>query len=250
MILVSQSGETADTLAVAHLAKHLGAKILALTNVEYSSLASLADVVFPLCAGPEIAVASTKAYSAMLAVLYLLANHTQGKDKVIKNLKQIKNAVKIDIDIKIIDKISQSKRVFFIGRGSDGVTASEGALKLKEIAYLDACGYYAGELKHGTIALIEPNVVVVAIITNNNLKAKTLNAVEEVLSRGASVVVVTDDPALQGNFDKIVLPQIDNQELKNILAVIPLQKLAYSVACKLGYNPDKPRNLAKSVTVE
>jgi len=90
----------------------------------------------------------------------------------------------------------------------------------------------------------------VAIITNNNLKAKTLNAVEEVLSRGASVVVVTDDPALQGNFDKIVLPQIDNQELKNILAVIPLQKLAYSVACKLGYNPDKPRNLAKSVTVE
>ena len=250
VILVSQSGETADTLAVAHLAKQLGAKILAITNVEYSSLASVADVVFPLCAGPEIAVASTKAYSAMLAVLYILANYKRGKSKIIEDLQKTASKLNISVDNKIIDMVKQSKRVFFIGRGSDGVTASEGALKLKEIAYLDACGYYAGELKHGTIALIEPNVTVIAIITNNNLKAKTLNAVEEVLSRGASVVVVTDDPTLQGSFDKIVLPQIDNQELKNILTVIPLQKLAYQVSCSLGYNPDKPRNLAKSVTVE
>lgn len=247
VLLISQSGETADTLAVAQLAKEKRAKIVAITNVEYSSLANISDKVFPLCAGPEIAVASTKAYSAMLAVLYILSH---GKDELAKSLDQLlslKKIVRTKFDQAVVDQIKKSKRVFFIGRNTDGVTASEGALKLKEIAYIDACGYYAGELKHGTIALIEPNVVVVAIVTQ--LKNKTLNAVEEVLSRGAKVVVITDDPAVHKKYAGILLPDVGN-ELVNIGAVIPLQQLAYDVSCSLGYNPDKPRNLAKSVTVE
>ncbi len=250
VILLSQSGETADTLACATLAKQKNAKICAITNVEYSTLANIADILYPLCAGPEIGVASTKAYSAMLSVLYLISNINIGLQQAISNLKQVSGLLNIDVSQNIIQMVSKSKRVFFIGRSCDGVSAYEGALKLKEVAYIDACGYYAGELKHGSIALIEPNVVVFAIITNNSLKSKTLNAVQEVLSRGATVVVITDDAELSGDFYKINIPLINNNQLKNILAVVPLQKLAYKVACFLGHNPDKPRNLAKSVTVE
>lgn len=248
-ILVSQSGETADTLAVAQLCKENNATCYAITNVEYSSLANLADKIYPICAGPEIAVASTKAYSAMLAVLYLLANFERPKNDLLRNIREISTQFCNKISQELIQKVAKSKRVFFIGRNTDGVTANEGALKLKEIAYLDACGYYAGELKHGTIALIEPKVTVIAIITNN-LKSKTLNAVEEVLSRGANVIVVSNEKNIKGNFDIIEVPKIAEEELQNIVNTIPLQKLAYEVSKTLGYNPDKPRNLAKSVTVE
>lgn len=247
VLLISQSGETADTLAVAQLAKEKRAKIVAITNVEYSSLANISHKVFPLCAGPEIAVASTKAYSAMLAVLYIISHGKNNLKQSIENLLLLNNKLDIKFKQLVVDRIKKSKRVFFIGRNADGITANEGALKLKEIAYLDACGYYAGELKHGTIALIEPNVVVIAVITK--LKNKTLNAVEEVLSRGASVVAITDDPNIYEKYGGILLPQVDD-DLINILSVLPLQKLAYDVSCALGYDPDKPRNLAKSVTVE
>lgn len=247
VLLVSQSGETADTLAVAQLAKEKQAKIVAITNVKYSSLASISHKIFPLCAGPEIAVASTKAYSAMLAVLYIISHGQDNITQSLQNLLSINDLLDIKFEQSVVDQIKNSKRVFFIGRNEDGITANEGALKLKEIAYIDACGYYAGELKHGTIALIEPNVVVIAIITK--LKNKTLNAVEEVLSRGASVVLITDDRAIYDKYQGILLPKVDN-DLINILAVLPLQQLAYDVACAFGYNPDRPRNLAKSVTVE
>lgn len=246
VLLISQSGETADTLAVAQIAKEQHAKIVAITNVEYSSLAHISDKVFPLCAGPEIAVASTKAYTAMLATLYIIVKGKKDLPISLSSLSLLKDKLDMQFDKTIIEQVKNSKRVFFIGRLTDGVTASEGALKLKEIAYIDACGYYAGELKHGTIALIEPNVVVIAIITK--LKSKTLNAVEEVLSRGAKVFVITDDEEIYQKYSGILLPNVD--DLSDILAVVPLQKLAYSVACSLGYNPDKPRNLAKSVTVE
>lgn len=247
VMLISQSGETADTLAVAQMAKQKGAKIVALTNVEYSSLANMSNKVFPLCAGPEIAVASTKAYTSMLAILYIISHGYKEISHSLQNLSKIKEYTNLQFDTEIINKVKNSKRVFFIGRNTDGITASEGALKLKEIAYLDACGYYAGELKHGTIALVEPNVVVIAIITK--LKNKTLNAVEEVMSRGANVIVVTDDIEIHNKYKGILLPKAD-EDLINILSVLPLQKLAYEVSCSFGYNPDKPRNLAKSVTVE
>ncbi len=246
VLLISQSGETADTLAVAQLAKEQHAKIVAITNVEYSSLAHISDKVFPLCAGPEIAVASTKAYTAMLAILYIIIKGKKDLSNSLDSLSSLKDKLDIQFDNAVIEQVKNSKRVFFIGRLADGITASEGALKLKEIAYIDACGYYAGELKHGTIALIEPNVVVIAIITK--LKNKTLNAVEEVLSRGAKVFVITDDENIYKKYSGILLPNVG--DLADILAVVPLQKLAYNVACELGYNPDKPRNLAKSVTVE
>lgn len=250
VILVSQSGETADTLAAGMLAKEHNSKTLAITNVEYSTLAGFADYVLPLCANAEIAVASTKAYSAMLAVLYILSMANTDFNQIEQSLYELcKMYLSPDIPQEIIDKVAGGKRVFFIGRGDDGVTANEGALKLKEIAYLDACGYYAGELKHGTIALIEPNVVVIAIVTDGKLKSKTLNAVEEVTSRGADAIIVTDDPTITG-YPTILIPKTEIAELKSLLSIYPLQTLARLVCQKLGYNPDKPRNLAKSVTVE
>ena len=250
VILVSQSGETADTLAVAQVAKERGAKVFVVTNVEYSTMAQLADKVYPLCAGPEIAVASTKAYSAMLSVLYMFANQHLPKSEVFENLSYLSKNLSIKVCLKAVETIKTAKRIFFIGRSDDGVTAQEASLKLRETSYLDSCGYYAGELKHGTIALVEDNVVVVAIITNDELALKTINAVEEVASRGAKVIVVTDNENLDIRFDKIVVPKIEDQELKSIMTVVPLQQLAYEVSTGLGKNPDKPRNLAKSVTVE
>lgn len=251
VILVSQSGETADTLAVGELAKEQGCKIYSITNVEYSSISKLSDVVLPLCAGPEIAVASTKAYCAMIAVLYFLCFHNIPYEQLSKEIMQLTEKVlECEIDSDVLQTVSESKRIFFIGRRDDGVTAQEGALKLREIAYLDACGYFAGELKHGTIALIEPGVVVIAIITDEELKNKTLNAVEEVKSRGAEVIVLTNDQTIDGDFKKVLIPKCSSQELVSILSIVPLQKLAYLVACKLNKDPDKPRNLAKSVTVE
>ena len=249
LILVSQSGETADTLAVAEMAKSKGATIYAITNAEHSTIVNFAQKVFPTCAGPEIAVASTKAYSAMLAVMYLLANYQSPFTELAKNLVKAAELISNEMDVNIVDVVKASKRIFFIGRVDDGVTSQEAALKLKETAYLDTYGYYAGELKHGPIALIEPGIVVCAIVTSESLKSKTLNAVEEVKSRGATTIIVTDDLSIEGDYT-IRIPQIDVPELKSLLAVIPFQTLAYKVTCKLNQNPDQPRNLAKSVTVE
>lgn len=250
VVLVSQSGETADTLAVGEMAKKFGAPIYAVTNVEYSAITGLADKVFALRAGPEIAVASTKAYSAMLAVLYLMTCGKPPKFAIeqLKNLP-ITQALNLKLPHNIIEGICKSKRIFYLGRQDDGVTANEGALKLKEIAYLDACGYFAGELKHGTIALIEPNVWVVAIITDSKLAAKTLSAVQEVSARGAKVLVVTN-LAIEGDFNQIVLPKTQTGQLNSLVSILPLQQLAYQVSVAKGWDPDRPRNLAKSVTVE
>ena len=249
VLLVSQSGETADTLAVMNMAKEIGAKVVAMTNIEYSTLAGGADFVLPLCAGQEIGVASTKVYSAMLAVFYILSTKNAKNTGCFNKIITFSRQISAKFDKNIIEIVQKSKRVFFIGRGYDGITAQEGALKLKEITYKDACGYYAGELKHGTIALVDENTIVFAIITNKNIAAKTLNAVEEVCSRGAKVVVLTDQN-LSGNFNYIKLQTAADEKLAAIAAVLPLQSLAYEVAVKCGFNPDRPRNLAKSVTVE
>ena len=249
IILVSQSGETADTLAVAEMAKNQKATVYAITNCEHSTIVKFADRVFPTCAGPEIAVASTKAYSAMLAIMYLISNYKSNYNELSKNLKKVAELISNEIDSRIVDVIKNSKRVFFIGRVDDGVTSQEAALKLKEIAYLDTYGYYAGELKHGPIALVEPGIAVCGIVTSESIKDKTINAIEEVKSRGATTIIITDDVNLEGDYT-VRIPQIDIPELKSVLAVIPLQLLAYKVTCELNQNPDQPRNLAKSVTVE
>ncbi|MBQ8468180.1 MAG: glutamine--fructose-6-phosphate transaminase (isomerizing) [Clostridia bacterium] len=247
VILVSQSGETADTLAVLEKAKSVKAKVVAITNCSHSTLARCSDVVLPLCAGAEIAVASTKAYSAMLAVMHILSS--ENPQEAIKEVEFLADNLVCEIDLSLVKQISFVKRIFFIGRGDDGITASEGALKLKETSYLDSYGYFAGELKHGTIALIEPNVTVVAIVTNKQIESKTLNAVEECLSRGARAVIVSEQkPQIDAKFVQIN-PKIA-ENLKSIAAIFPLQWLAASVADYRGCNPDRPRNLAKSVTVE
>ena len=249
VILLSQSGETADTLAVLEKAKKAHAKTIVITNTMHSTMARKADYVLPLCAGPEVAVASTKAYSAMLAVLYIISCKNAGF--AIKNLsKYIKNANNVSTNSQIIEQIANAKRIFFIGRGDDAITASEGALKLKETCYLDSYGYYAGELKHGTIALVEPGTIIIAVITNNRIKDKTINAVEECLSRGAEAMVVSNQIIQNKKIKQIqLLPNLPSQ-IYAIDAVIELQKLSCAVADKRNCNPDRPRNLAKSVTVE
>lgn len=249
VVLVSQSGETADVLAVAERAKQNGNKIIAITNVEYSTLALIADVVCPLKANAEISVASTKAYSAMLIVFYLLSNLDKQWNYIENKIKSLLNCSFIDINTSIIDKISHKNRIFYIGRGDDGVNSLEGSLKLREITYKDAHGFFAGELKHGTIALIEKGVLVIAIITNSILKNKTLSAIEEVLSRGADVLLITTDLSIEGDNDIIYLPDL-GCELNSVQVAVTLQKIAYQTSVKLGLDPDKPRNLAKSVTVE
>ena len=261
VIFISQSGETADTLACLRKVKEKNIATLAIVNAEGSSIAREADQVIYTKAGSEIAVATTKAYSAQITILSLLAL----KASVSKNnyadyqsvIEDSKNISKYMVEIinnnnckDIADKIYIKKDIFFIGRLVDHALALEGSLKLKEISYINSATYPAGELKHGTISLIEKDTPVITIITDEKIKEKTISNVKEVIARGAHSIIVTnqeiDNETIQ---DKINVIKI-NPFLQPIITIIPLQLLAYYVAKNNNCDIDKPRNLAKSVTVE
>lgn len=260
-ILVSQSGETADTLAVCELAKAHGATTVALTNVLYSTLARMADEILPVCAGTEIAVASTKAYTAQITVLYMFAKQLQN---VIANKKENyyetvhKLAKKITIPSpkslkKAVLEVLASEKVFFIGRDYDYVSVKEASLKLKEITYINTAEHPAGELKHGFLSLVDKNSVVFALATQQHLLNKTLNGAHEALARGAKVIMVSQfnipKEQTQGFYHTVKLQKF-SEELLPISCISFFQLLAYETSLAKGLNPDQPRNLAKSVTVE
>lgn len=248
-VFVSQSGETADTIACAKLVKENGCKVMCVTNVPYCSLNNLADFVLPNFAGREVAVASTKAYTAQVFTLLIFALKLSKKADKEHIKKFVLNFEIPPFDDALIEQISHFKKVFFIGRGQDFVTALEGALKLKEIAYLNCLGISAGELKHGTLALIDEDTLVVAISTQSETKEKMESNILEVKARGGKVLLIS---CLKHNFEtdfKISLSNFE-ENFMPIVSVVPLQQLAFSYARKQGFNPDKPRNLAKSVTVE
>lgn len=266
-IVISQSGETADTLAALREAKRQGVKVLGIINVVGSSIAREADNVMYTWAGPEIAVATTKAYSTQLSALYLLAMHfakvrgslSQEKyDELLVSLKMLPDQIQYILDKNvpqiqyIASKFVAVKDSFFIGRGIDYTTALEGSLKLKEISYIHSEAYPAGELKHGPIALIEEGTLVIALLTQEELNKKTISNIVEVQSRGAVVLSV----AVEGNEEAekvsdmtVYIPATD-KHFATSLSVIPLQLLSYYVSIGKGLDLDKPRNLAKSVTVE
>ena len=264
VILVSQSGETADTLAALRKAKDDNIDTLAIVNVIGSSIAREADKVIYIKAGCEIAVATTKAYTAQLAIFSLITTYLGFINKIIDeneltnlldDFKKMPKEIKKIIDdfkkyFNIADKIFKNKQIFFIGRGIDYAISMEASLKLKEISYINSVAYQAGELKHGTISLIEKNTPVIAIATDKKLYEKTVSNIKEVKSRGANVILVSNQlPDDKFYDDLILIPQI-HPILVSILTIIPLQLLAYEVAKNNNCDIDKPRNLAKSVTVE
>lgn len=259
-IVISQSGETMDTIAATELLKENDAHVLALVNVVGSSLARMADSVLYLHVGPEIGVASTKAYLGMLVGQLLLAKHwdeSENLETTFDEIKQlpllIKETLKCESQIKEISKsINEKKDIYFIGRGLDYALAAEGALKLKEISYLHAEALAAGELKHGTLALIENGTPVIVTASQHHLLDKTTSNVHEVKARGAYVIAIGDNSSkkLQDiSNDYVTLPEA-SEMLSTIVSIIPLQFIAYHVANLNGESIDQPRNLAKSVTVE
>ena len=266
VIIISQSGETADSLAALRLSKELGAKTLAIVNAKGSSIAREADMLIYTHAGPEIAVASTKAYMVQIAVMYLfafelaLANKKidenecrrltallQGTPDKIAEILEHKEMTQL-----IASELITADSLLYIGRGLDYALSMEGSLKLKEISYIHSESYAAGELKHGTISLITENMPVIAVATQQNLFDKTISNIKEVKARGARVVLVSRD-SYQPEKDvadfKFGLPEYEDL-LMPMLAVVPLQLIAYYTAVLKGTDVDKPRNLAKSVTVE
>ncbi len=266
VVVISQSGETADTLAALRDSKAKGFKILGIVNVVGSSIAREADACLYTWAGPEIAVATTKAYSAQLAALYLLAMklakvrgllEDDAFAGLLKDLKRLPNQIELLLGQKekiqhFANRYVGAKDIFFIGRGIDYAISLEGSLKLKEISYVHSEAYAAGELKHGTISLIEDGTLVVAVSTQPALYQKTISNIVEVKARGAFVMAVTntENVAVEKVSDYVIyLPQT-NPHFANSLAIIPLQLFAYYVAVGRGCDVDKPRNLAKSVTVE
>ena len=266
VVVVSQSGETADTLAAVREAQDKGARVIGICNVVGSSIPREADDVIYIHAGPEIAVASTKAYIGMITVFYMLAIYfARKKDlladeeskQLIKDMKalpdQIAGIIENSED-KIKDlaaEYAQNENAFFIGRSVDNAVVQEGALKLKEISYIHAESYPAGELKHGTLALVEEGVPVIALATQPSVKEKTLSNVKEVKARGGVVtgVVFGEEEELEDLDYRFEIPET-SEVLTSILSVVPLQLLAYYVAVERGCDVDQPRNLAKSVTVE
>lgn len=265
-IAISQSGETLDTLAALREAKRKGARILSVVNVVGSSVARESDDVFYTWAGPEIAVASTKAYTTQLICMYLLAlymGHLKGVvtedyyNEILEELKAVPEKIETILskaeEFENLAKLLYNRtQVFFIGRGMDAAVAYEGSLKLKEISYINSFAIAAGELKHGTIALMEPETTVIALATQDFLFEKMLSNVVEVKARKAHVVsVAKEGNEVIGNEsnEMIIIPQCID-EISPLLSVIPLQLFAYYVAKEKGENIDKPRNLAKSVTVE
>ena len=263
-IFISQSGETADTIAALKLSKSKGAKTLAVSNVIGSSITREADYTIYTHAGPEIAVASTKAYTSQVVLLGILAIYfaeilESTDSETLENLKKdifdlpkkIETSLKTSDEVKkFAKKISKEKDVFFIGRGSDYNVALEGSLKLKEISYIHSEAYAAGELKHGPIALIENGVTVIGIITNKELVEKTISNMQEVITRGAKTLIITNQILPNNNFGYVINIPETNELISPILSVIPLQLLSYYISKNKGLDVDKPRNLAKSVTVE
>lgn len=269
-IVVSQSGETADTRAGLELAKSRGAKTLAVVNVKYSAIAREADMCINTLAGPEIAVASTKAYAVQIAALYLIAfrfAYAKGiilEDELKRLTAQLYKTPKAIADVIenkdecqfIASQLVNVETLFFIGRGFDYALSLEGSLKLKEITYIHSEAYAAGELKHGTISLIEDNVPVIAVATQKNVLAKTVSNMEEVKARGAKIIAVCrrSTEFAEGTADMRLELDLDEEELDDMLIPLPtvcaLQLIAYYTSVLRGIDPDKPRNLAKSVTTE
>lgn len=259
-IFISQSGETADSRAVLVKVKELGYPALTITNVPGSTLSREADYTLHLHAGPEIAVASTKAYTAQIAVLAILAADTANEKgrklpfDIMQELAIAANAMDVLTDHKEeMEKLAKNylhsaRNAFFIGRGSDYYVSLEGALKLKEISYIQAEGFAGGELKHGTIALIEKGTPVIALVTQEHVNYSIRSNVQEVVARGANAMVISMK-GLEQTADSFVIPKVQ-QLLTPLISVIPLQLLAYYAALHRGNDVDKPRNLAKSVTVE
>ena len=266
VIVISQSGETADTLAALREAKARGIKVLAIVNVVGSSIAREADCVAYTWAGPEIAVATTKAYSTQLIVQYLLAMKfaqvrgllsPEQMQSLVADLEALPDQITALLEHqekvqKFANRYLAAEHVFFIGRGIDYAISLEGSLKLKEISYIHSEAYAAGELKHGTISLIEEGRLVVAVLTQPDLYAKTISNIVEVKSRGAFVMAVTTEgnTEVEKVADYVIYIPKTNPYFANSLAVIPLQAFGYYVSLGKGLDVDKPRNLAKSVTVE
>ncbi len=266
VIIISQSGETADSLAAMRLAKELGAKTLAIVNAKGSSIAREADMLIYTHAGPEIAVASTKAYMVQIAVMYLFAFElalAKGKideaecRRLTALLQETPEQIEHILENKemtqlIADKLITADSLLYIGRGLDYALSMEGSLKLKEISYIHSESYAAGELKHGTISLITEDMPVIAVATQRNLFDKTISNIKEVKARGAKVILVSREsykPEKDVADYQFGLPEFEDI-LMPMLAVVPLQLIAYYTAVHKGTDVDKPRNLAKSVTVE
>ena len=239
-IYISQSGETADTIAALKLAKSKGAKTLAISNVIGSSITREADYSIYTHAGPEIAVASTKAYTSQVVLLSILGLYFAEKLET-ADLEEIKEFAK---------KVYKEKDMFFLGRGTDYAVSLEGSLKLKEISYIHSEAYASGELKHGPIALIENGVTVVATMTDERLVEKSISNVQEVVTRGAKVLLITSEDIKNDGFDTVIKIPKTNPFMSPVLSVVPMQVLSYYISKEKGLDVDKPRNLAKSVTVE
>jgi len=263
-IYISQSGETADTIAALKLAKSKGAKTLAISNVIGSSITREADYSIYTHAGPEIAVASTKAYTSQVILLNILGMYFAEKlervckeeisklkkdilklptqiEEILKDTKQVRNFAK---------KVYKEKDMFFLGRGTDYSVSLEGSLKLKEISYIHSESYASGELKHGPIALIENGITVIATMTNPDLVEKSISNVQEVVTRGAKVLAITSEDIKNDGISEVIRIPKTNEFISPILSVIPMQLFAYYISKEKGLDVDKPRNLAKSVTVE
>lgn len=266
VIIISQSGETADSLAALREAKNRGIKTLGIVNVVGSSIAREADKVMYTWAGPEIAVATTKAYSAQLVAEYLLAiKFAQIRGEItdtevasyLKDLQKLPEQIEMLLSNKekiqhFANRYISAKDVFFVGRGLDYAISMEGSLKLKEISYIHSEAYAAGELKHGTISLIEEGTLVAAVVTQEALYKKTISNIVELTSRGAFVLAVTNtgNTEIEKAADYVIYIPQTNRWFTNSLAIIPLQLFSYYVSVGKGCDVDKPRNLAKSVTVE
>ena len=262
-IFISQSGETADTIAALKLSKEKGAKTIAVSNVIGSSITREADYSIYTHAGPEIAVASTKAYTSQVILLTILAiyfaetleiNNSEInvlKKDILELPKKIEDTLKISENVKeFAKKVYQEKDIFFLGRGVDETVAKEGSLKLKEISYIHSESYAAGELKHGPIALIEKGITVIGIMTDENLVEKTISNIQEVITRGAKTLVITNQSVDDKIFDEVIHIPCTNSAISPILSIVPLQLFSYYISKEKGLDVDKPRNLAKSVTVE
>jgi glucosamine--fructose-6-phosphate aminotransferase (isomerizing) len=266
-VFVSQSGETADTYAALDLCNKNGMKTCAVVNVIESSIARDSEFVLPIHCGTEIGVASTKAFLGQILILYILAlklgslRNDLDKGKLSEKLNDLKDLPKLVEQTLLTDNkiqnvsstFNEAKGSMFLGRGFSYPIALEGALKLKELSYVHAEGYPAGEMKHGPLALIEEGMPVVVLAPRDNYYKKTISNMQEVIARGAKVLLITNksnDEIVSENIWETIEVESTNQDLLPFLLTIPLQKLAYYSALKKGFDIDKPRNLAKSVTVE
>ena len=260
-IFMSQSGETADTILCLKKAKYKKAKIISVVNVPYSSIAKQSDITLPCCAGAEIAVISTKAYCSMLFVLVLLAKHLkniikQKNNNIFSCISELENKKFLPTKKQrqtLLNFVNKFEKVIFIGKASDYITAQEASLKLKEISYINCIAIPSGELKHGSLALVDEKTVVIAVATKRNTLEKTLASASEIKARKGSIVLLTNlgiPESCKKDVDLLFEFEKCSQQLSDMLCIVPLQTLAIDVCISKNLSPDKPRNLAKSVTVE